>query len=141
MVLREELNRFMERIYLDHGSAVPVEPRVLAFARPYLTERIGNPSSSHSVGTEARDALEEAREKVAGLINAPEKKSIIFTGGITEANNLAIKGTALRSVKKGRRLLASAIEHMSVLNPMKELTKSGFEMDPVSYTHLRAHET
>jgi len=128
---RKELKESMKGIYLDHASAVPVEPRVLAFARPFLTERIGNPSSSHSVGTGARDALEEAREKVAGLINAPEAKSIIFTGGVTEANNLAVKGTALRSVKKGRRLLASAIEHMSVLNPMKELTKSGFEMDLV----------
>jgi len=121
----------MERIYLDHASAMPVEPRVLTFARPYLTDRIGNPSSSHSVGTDAREALEEAREKVAGLINAPETKSIIFTAGATEANNLAIKGAALRSASKGRRLLASAIEHMSVLNPMKELTKSGFEMDLV----------
>ena len=121
----------MERIYLDHASAMPVEQRVLAFARPYLEGRVGNPSSSHSVGTEAKEALEEAREKVAALINAPEPKTIIFTSGATEANNLAIKGAALRSVKKGRRLVAGAIEHMSVLNPMKELTKSGFEMDLV----------
>lgn len=121
----------MERIYLDHASAMPVEPRVLKYARPYLTERIGNPSSSHSIGTEAGEGLEEAREKVADLINAPEKKTIIFTAGATEANNLAIKGAALRSVKKGRRLLAGAIEHMSVLNPMKELTKSGFQMETV----------
>jgi cysteine desulfurase len=121
----------MERIYLDHASAMPVEQRVLAFARPYLEDRVGNPSSSHSVGTEAKEALEEAREKVAALINAPEPKTIIFTSGATEANNLAIKGAALRSVKKGRRLVAGAVEHMSVLNPMKELTKSGFEMDLV----------
>ena len=121
----------MERIYLDHASAMPVEQRVLAFARPYLEDRVGNPSSSHSVGTEAKEALEEAREKVAALINAPEPKTIISTSGATEANNLAIKGAALRSVKKGRRLVAGAIEHMSVLNPMKELTKSGFEMDLV----------
>jgi len=118
----------MKRIYLDHASAMPVEPRVLAFARPYLEDRFGNPSSSHSAGSETKEALEEARGKVADLIHAPEKNSIIFTSGATEANNLAIKGAALRSVKKGRRLVASAIEHMSVLNPMKELTKGGFEM-------------
>jgi len=122
----------MERIYLDHASAMPVEPRVLAFAKPYLDGRIGNPSSSHSAGAEAREVLEEARGKVAELINAKEPKTIIFTAGATEANNLAIKGAALRSVKKGRRLLASAIEHMSVLNPMKELTKGDYEMDLVS---------
>jgi cysteine desulfurase len=130
-IARKELNDSMNGIYLDHASAVPVEPRVLAFARPYLTDRIGNPSSSHSVGTDAREALEGAREKVAGLINAPAAKNIIFTAGATEANNMAVKGAALRSVNKGRRLLAGAIEHMSVLNPMKELTKSGFEMDTV----------
>jgi cysteine desulfurase len=121
----------MERIYLDHASAMPVDSRVLEFSASYLTDRIGNPSSSHMVGTEAREALEKAREKVARLINAPETKNIVFTSGATEANNLAIKGAALRSVNKGRRLLASAIEHMSVLNPIKELTKSGFEMDLV----------
>jgi cysteine desulfurase len=121
----------MKGTYLDHASATAIEPRVLEFAQHYLEDRFGNPSSSHSVGTEAREALEEAREKVAALVNAPESKNVIFTSGATEANNLAIKGTALRSMKKGRRLLASTIEHMSVLNPMKELTKGDFEMDLV----------
>ncbi len=125
-----------KRIHLDHASARPVDPRVVAFAQPYLGENIGNPSSLHSVGLKARRALEEAREEVAKLINAEEPESIIFTSGATEANNLAIRGTALRNAQKGKKVVASAIEHISVLNPMKELQKGGFEfhLAPVNST-------
>jgi len=121
----------MKGIYLDHASSMPVDPRVLEFAQPYLRKSCGNPSSLHSVGLKAKRALEEARGKVAGLINAEEPESIIFTSGATESNNLAIKGTALRNAGKGKRVVASAIEHMSVLNPMKELQKNGFDFNIV----------
>jgi len=117
---------------------MPVDPRVVEFAEPYLMESSGNPSSLHSVGLRAKRALEEAREKVAELINAEEPKCIIFTSGATEANNLAIKGTALRNAVRGKKVLASAIEHISVLNPMKELQKGGFQFDlvPVDSTGI-----
>ena len=118
----------MKGIYLDHGSATPVDPRVVSFAERYLTDSYGNPSSLHSAGLEAKKAVKEARTKLAGLINAENEASIIFTSGATESNNLATRGTARRNVKKGKRVVASAIEHISVLNPMKELQKSSFEL-------------
>jgi cysteine desulfurase len=118
----------MEKIYLDHASAMPVDTRVLKFAEQYLNEVFGNPSSLHSAGLEAKRAIEDARKKVAELINAENETCIVFTSGATESNNLAIKGTALRNIGKGKKVAASAIEHISVLNPMKELQKSGFEL-------------
>jgi cysteine desulfurase len=129
---------FMEQIYLDHASAMPVDPRVLEFAERYLKADFGNPSSLYSVGLEAKRAVEDARKKVAELINAENETRIVFTGGATESNNLAIKGTAYRNIGKGKKVVASAIEHMSVLNPMKELQKSGFELNliPVDSTGI-----
>ncbi|MBN1163961.1 MAG: cysteine desulfurase [Candidatus Krumholzibacteriota bacterium] len=121
----------MKRIFLDHQSSMPVDQRVFEFAVRYLKEDFGNPSSLHSAGLEAKKAIDEARRKIADFINAPGEKSVIFTGGATEANNLAIKGTAYRNVARGRRVASSSIEHMSVLNPLKELKKNGFEYDLV----------
>ena len=118
----------MERIYLDGVSSKPVDPRVLAFAKQFLEQGYGNPSSLHSVGLEAKRVLEDARTKVTKLINAENDRTIIFTSCSTEANNLAIKGTALRNIGKGKEAVASAIEHISVLNPMKELQKNGFSL-------------
>lgn len=118
----------MEAIYLDHASAMPIHPQVWEFAEPFLRKGFGNPSSTHSAGSAAKQVIEEARAKIAEFINAEEAKCIVFTGGATEANNLAIKGTALRNMAKGKKIAASAIEHMSVLNPMKELQKGGFEL-------------
>ena len=118
----------MERIYLDHASSMPVDPRVFEYAKRFLMVDFGNPSSLHSSGLEARRALEGARESLAELINAQNEKCIVFSAGATEANNMAIKGTALRNPGKGKRLVASAIEHMSVLNPMKELQKNGYDI-------------
>jgi cysteine desulfurase len=128
----------MERIYLDHAAAMPVDPRVLAFAERYLKADFGNPFALYSVGLDAKRAVEEARKNVAELINAEKASNIIFTGSATESNNLAIKGTALRNIGKGKKVAASAIEHMSVLNPMKELQKNGFEfaLIPVDSTGL-----
>ncbi len=120
-----------ERIYLDHAAATPVDPRVIEFARPYLHDAVGNPSSLYSLGLNAKQAIAEAREKIAQLINAEEAECIIFTSGATESNNLAIRGTAMRNVKKGRHCVASAIEHISVMNPMKQLSKEGFTFSVV----------
>ena len=128
----------MKRIYLDHASSMPVDPRVMEFAQPYLTTSHGNPSSLHSVGLEAKQALEDARSKLAAFIHAENENTILFTGGATEANNLAIRGAALRNATQGKNVVASAIEHMSVLNPMKELQKQGFTFTiiPVDSTGL-----
>ncbi|HWQ19061.1 MAG TPA: cysteine desulfurase family protein [Methanotrichaceae archaeon] len=125
-------------IYLDYQSAMPVDPRVREFADRYLTQEFGNPSSLHSVGLGAKAAVEEARANVAALINAEDPNTIIFTGGATESNNLAIRGTALRNSSKGKRVLTSAIEHISVLNAMKDLQKNGFDLSlvPVDHTGL-----
>ncbi len=122
---------YMARIYLDNASSMAIEPRVLDFAIKVLKNDLGNPSSLHTVGTEAKEIINEARTKVAVLINAEKPETIIFTGSATEANNLAIKGTALRNINRGKDVLASAIEHISVLNPMKDLQKNGFTFNTV----------
>lgn len=116
----------MENIYLDHASAMPIDSRVYEFAKKYLFEDFGNPSSLYSLGLKAKEAIEEARVKIQKFINAENEKSIIFTGSATEANNIAIKGTALRNIMDGKELISSTIEHISVLNPMKDLQKNGF---------------
>ncbi|MBN1281029.1 MAG: cysteine desulfurase [Candidatus Thermoplasmatota archaeon] len=128
----------MKSIYLDYASSTPVDPRVMAFAAPYLSEVYGNPSSLHSGGLKAKQAVEDARAKVAALINAEDDSTLLFTSGATEANNLAIRGVALRNASQGKAVAATAIEHMSVLNPMKDLQKQGFTFTkvPVDSTGL-----
>lgn len=117
-----------KRIYMDNAAGRPVEPRVLEFMLPYMKSSYGNVSSLHVFGQEAKKAVEEARARVAALINADKKESVIFTSGATESNNLAIKGVANRNKDKGTRILTSSVEHMSVVNPCKFLTTKGFEV-------------
>jgi len=120
----------MEGIYLDHASSMPVDPRVIDFAKPFLAEA-GNPSSLYEFGQTAKQAVEEARRKIVDLINAESEKTIVFTGSATEANNLGIRGTAFRNIKEGKEVLASIIEHISVINPMKDLVKNGWSFNQV----------
>ena len=115
------------RVYMDHAAGKPVDSRIAEAMLPYMKSSYGNPSSLHSFGQEARQALEQARTKIAELINAERKESVIFTSGATESNNLAIKGVANRNKDRGTRILTSSIEHMSVVNPYKFLTTRGFE--------------
>ena len=128
----------MKNIYLDHASSMPLDPRVFKVARPYLSGKIGNPSSLYFAGVQAKKAVEEARTKIAEFINAEHERDIIFTGSATDANNIAIRGTAQRNISQGKTVAASAIEHISVLNPLKELQKRGFSftMLPVDSTGL-----
>lgn len=114
-------------VYMDHASGKPVDRRVIEAMLPYMKDAYGNPSSLHTFGQEAKHALESARIKVAELIGAEKKESIIFTSGATESNNLAVKGVAARYKDRGKRILTSSIEHMSVVNPVKYLTTQGFE--------------
>jgi cysteine desulfurase len=122
----------MEGIYLDHASSMPVDSRVLEYTKPYLQE-VGNPSSLYEFGSEAKEIVEKSRKKIIDFINAESEKTIIFTGSATESNNIAIRGTAFRNIKEGKEILSSRIEHISVINPMKDLQKNGwtFNMIPV----------
>jgi cysteine desulfurase len=115
------------RIYMDCGAGVPIDSRVLEAMKPYFIQTFGNPSSVHSMGQEAKKAVEEARKRVADLIGAETKDEIVFTSGATESNNLAIKGNAYRNKSKGNHLITSTIEHMSVINAFKYLQKEGFQ--------------
>ena len=116
-----------ERVYLDYAGFAPVDPRVLAVMRPFLEAGIGNPSARHSLGTEARESLDAARLKVARLCGGASG-GIIFTSGATEANNLAVKGVALRARAGATRVVLSAIEHVSVINACRDLEKAGLDL-------------
>ena len=113
------------RVYLDHSASNPIDSRVLDAMLPYFREHFGNPSSTHSLGQEALEALEESRRNVANLIGA-KPSEIIFTSGATESINMAIRGAAFRNRNKGDNILYSAIEHMAVLNTTKYLVRQGF---------------
>jgi cysteine desulfurase len=117
----------MEPIYLDHSATTPVHPEVLAAMMSFFANHFGNPSSIHREGRLAREAVEGARARVAGLIGAAQTE-IVFTGGGTEADNLAILGAA--SAEKGGRnqLIASAIEHHAVENACRHLAGCGFKV-------------
>jgi len=114
-------------VNLDYAAGKPVDPRVKEAMLPYLEKSYGNPSSLHSMGQEAKNAINQAREQVAELINAEKPENIIFTSGATESNNLAIKGIANRYKDRGTKIITSKVEHMSVVNPIKYLTTKGFE--------------
>jgi cysteine desulfurase len=115
---------------MDYGAATPVDQRVLEEMMPYFGEKFGNPSSVYSLGFEAKATIEEAREKVAKLVNV-EKDGVIFTSTGTESNNLAIKGTAFQFKDKGKHIITSEFEHDSVLKPVDTLKKHGFESTKV----------
>lgn len=115
-------------IYLDNAATTPVAPEVLAAMIPCLEGACGNPSSHYSVGYEAKERLDAARAAVARVLNA-EPGEIFFTGCGTEADNWAIKGTAYKLAKKGKKhLITSAFEHHAVLHSMMALEREGFEV-------------
>ncbi|NPV70636.1 MAG: cysteine desulfurase NifS [Firmicutes bacterium] len=114
----------MRRIYLDHAATTPVRPEVVEVMSKYMIETYGNPSSIHWFGREARKGVDEAREHCAALIGATPEE-IVFTGGGTEADNLAIKGAAESYQEKGNHIITSAIEHHAVLHTCEYLEKKG----------------
>lgn len=119
----------MKRVFMDYQSGMPIDPLVFETMKPYFTEYFGNPLSLHYLSEPVKEALTNAREKVAELINAetPEKE-IIFTSGGTESINLAIKGVAFRNKSEGNHIITSQIEHMATLNTCKSLMKEGFNI-------------
>ena len=117
----------MRKVYLDHVATTPILHEVLEAMLPYLKDAYGNPQSLHDWGDEAREAIEDARGRVAALIGA-QPGEIIFTSSGTEANNFAIKGLALAQQSKGKHIVVSAIEHFSLLHSARTLEKWGFEL-------------
>ena len=116
-----------KRIYLDHAATTPTDPEVVEAMLPYLSDVFGNPSSIHSFGQEAKSAVEEARDKIAALIGG-RGEEIVFTGGGTEADNFAIKGTAYANEGKGNHIITTPIEHHAVMETCKFLQGRGFEV-------------
>lgn len=120
----------MRKVNFDHLSYSPILPQVREAMLSFLGEEAGNPLSQHLYGEIPRAALEKARLQVATLIGAnPEE--IIFTSCGSEANNLAIKGLAKAYSQKGRHIISSPIEHLSVIHPLKSLEREGFEISRV----------
>ncbi len=115
-------------IYMDNHATTPLDPRVLEAMMPYFTNKFGNAASrNHSFGWSAEEAVENARQQVASLINATAKE-IIFTSGATESDNLMIKGVAEMYREKGNHIITQAIEHKAVLDTCKRLEKNGYEV-------------
>ncbi|MCX6801412.1 MAG: cysteine desulfurase family protein [Candidatus Diapherotrites archaeon] len=118
-----------KEIYLDYSATTPVREEVLKEALPYFSEKFGNPSSFHSRGLEAKNAIESARKRIAKILNC-EAEEIIFCGSGTESINLAIKGIAFRELAKGKRghFITQKTEHEAVLKTMDWLKRIGFEI-------------
>ena len=124
-------------IYLDYNATTPLTEEVITEMLPYLQTHFGNPSSSHLYGRTAKRALETARQRVADLIGA-NPDEILFTGGGTESNNIAICGAALAAKNLGNHLVTSDIEHPAVINVFHYLANQGYQVItlPVSSTGL-----
>ncbi|MGD0437126.1 MAG: IscS subfamily cysteine desulfurase [Bryobacteraceae bacterium] len=112
-------------IYMDYHATTPMDPRVFEAMKPYFLETFGNAASrNHSFGWEAEEAVEKSRKQIASLIGATAKE-IVFTGGATESNNLALKGVAEMYAEKGNHIITAATEHKAILDTCKRLEKHG----------------
>ena len=113
--------------YLDHAATTPVRPEVLAAMLPFFGGTFGNPSSAHAFGRAAREALDDAHERLARAIGA-EAREVVFTSGGTEASNLALKGAAWAGRARGHRVVTTAVEHHATGHALSHLEKFGFEV-------------
>ena len=117
-----------KKIYLDYQATTPVDPSVLKKMMPYFTENFGNPhSNNHEFGRQANNAVEEAREQIASLINA-QKSEIIFTSGATESNNFAIKSIAKNFFENDSQIITATTEHKCVLESCHTLDQEGLKV-------------
>lgn len=115
-------------LYLDYQATTPVDQRVMEAMTPFFTEAFGNPhSTSHAYGWEARDAVEDARQQIAKMINA-DPREVVFTSGATESNNMAIKGVARFFEGRKGHMIAPVTEHKCVLESLKYAQKLGYEI-------------
>ena len=127
------MNRF---VYADNAATTPMSESVFEAMKPYLTEHYGNPSSLYRIGREARRAMTEARMQVARALNAKDPSEIVFTGGGSQADNLAIRGYVKgRSARGKKHIITSKIEHHAVLYTCEALEKEGY---PVTYLDVDA---
>jgi len=117
----------MKKIYLDYAATTPTDREVLEEMMPYFSEKFGNPSSVHSFGQEALEAVDKARSQVADFLHCTARE-IVFTSGATESNNMAIKGTLKASLVKNPHIITSSIEHHCVLNTCEVLKKEGVDV-------------
>ena len=116
-------------VYLDYNATTPTDPRVVEAMARYALVDFGNPSSQHIHGRTARLAVEEARSKVASLLGV-QPDEMVFTSGATESNNLVLMGLASHGRRAGRtHILASSIEHASVLGPLEMLARDGYSVE------------
>lgn len=120
----------MQQIYLDYNATTPIAKPVVDAMVPFLQGHYGNPSSSHAMGRAAKEAIEDARAKVASLLGC-NPTEVVFTSGGTESNNLAIKGVIERGQVAGSHVIISAIEHPAVVEPVRYLEKLGCEVSVV----------
>ncbi|MEE1157056.1 MAG: cysteine desulfurase family protein, partial [Methanobrevibacter sp.] len=121
-------------MYLDNSATTKISDEVFEEMLPYLKDEFGNPSTLYSIGRESKKALEEARQRIADSINA-KKDEIIFTGGGSESDNLAIKGIAFKLQKKGKHIITSEIEHPAVKESLHFLESLDFKV-----TYLPVYE-
>lgn len=140
-----------ETRYLDHAATTPVLPEVADLVTSVMREEYGNPSSVHGVGRRAKELVEDARDRVAAAVGA-RADEIVFTGGGTEADNLALKGAAAKLRGNGEHIVVTAFEHHAVLDAARWLGRQGFEVsiapvtsegrvDPATIAELVGHRT
>lgn len=115
------------RVYLDNSATTAVDREVLDAMMPYFTDTFGNPSSLHGYGREALAVVDQAREKIARLLNA-KPTEIYFTSGGSESDNWALRGAAHTYQKQGKHIITTAIEHPAILETCKLLESEGFEV-------------
>ncbi|QEG22740.1 cysteine desulfurase family protein [Mariniblastus fucicola] len=120
----------MKQIYLDYNATTPIDASVVEAMMPFFQTHFGNPSSTHSVGRAAREAIEDARAKVSALIGC-DRDEVIFTGGGTEASNMAIKGVMFAGGEPGGHMITTAIEHPATIEPARFVERLGCELTVV----------
>ena len=117
----------MKRIYLDYAATTPMHPEVEKAIHPYFSEKFGNASSIYSFGQEAKEAMDNARNRIATFLGA-NNEEIVFTSGGTESDNFALKGIAFANQNKGNHVIVSSIEHHAIIETCKFIKKIGFEV-------------
>lgn len=130
----------MNRIYMDYSATTPLDPDVLEAMMPYLRDQFGNPSSRHTFGRATRVAIDQARSEIASTLNA-DPEEIYFTSGGTEADNMAIKGIALKLRDRGNHIVTNLSEHHAVLRSCQYLESLGYRVTylaPDAYGQIEA---
>src|SRR5919205_1372136 len=117
----------MRTVYLDHAATTPARPEVLEAMWPFFSQAAGNPSSVHSAGALAREAVDRARETVAGALHC-RPAEVVFTSCGTEADNLAVIGVARALRSRGNHVITTEIEHHAVLHACEQLEREGFRV-------------